>query len=100
MKQVTIGDVETALQTAGQKILRYMWLVCLVSVAAIYGFLVWRISVLSNIQPDPNQVSSQLKTAQVPHVDPVALKKIQDLQDNSVSVQTLFSQARNNPFQE
>jgi len=100
MKDLNVSDLGSVAQAAGQKVLHYMWLICLVGVALIYGFLVWRIGVLSNIQPDPNQVSAKLKTVQVPHVDPVALKKIQDLQDNSVSVQTLFSQARDNPFQE
>jgi hypothetical protein len=81
-------------------VFKYAWLICLVAVAAIYGFLVWQIGTLSNIQPDPSAVSSQLKTAEVPHIDQNALKKIQDLQDNSVSVKALFSDARNNPFHE
>jgi hypothetical protein len=98
--KLSIVGIGTKLLLLLQQALRYAWLICLVFLVAIYGFMVWRIGVLASIPPDPNQVSAQLKTAQVPHVDKNALKAIQDLQDNSVSVQTLFSQARDNPFQE
>jgi hypothetical protein len=98
--KLAIGNLRPKLQIAEKKVLRYAWLICFIFIVAIYGFLVWRIGALTNIQPDPNQVSAQLKTAQVPHIDQSALKKIQDLQDNSVSVQSLFNQARDNPFQE
>ncbi len=97
---LSLSNLLPKIQQLLHQVLRYGWLICLVCVVGIYGFLVWRIGMLSNIQPDPAQVSAQLKTAQVPHVDQTALKKIQDLQDNSVSVQTLFNQARSNPFKE
>jgi nitrate reductase NapE component len=98
--KLTTADLQEKLQAFLQHTLTYAWLICLVGVVAIYGFLVWRIGTLSNIQPNPADVSAQIKSAQVPHIDQNALKKIQDLQDNSVSVQALFNDARNNPFHE
>lgn len=68
--------------------------------SAVYGLVMFKIITLSTAQPDDSEVASQVKAAAVPHVDPTALKQIQDLQDNSVSVQTLFNQTRSNPFQE
>src|SRR5688500_13436406 len=79
---------------------RYSLVMFLLFLLGIYGFLSLRVLSLTQAQPDPTAVSAKLKTAGVPHIDPEALKKIQDLEDNSVEVQTLFEQARNSPFEE
>lgn len=70
----------------------------LVVVAAVYGFIVWRISALQAVQPNLDAVSSKLQST--PHIDQATVTKVKQLQDNSVNVQALFNQARNNPFQE
>jgi nitrate reductase NapE component len=70
----------------------------LLLVAGVYGFVVWRISVLQDAQPSSSSVNAQVQAA--PHIDPTTISKVKQLQDNSVSVQTLFNQARQNPFQE
>lgn len=66
----------------------------------IYGFLGWRIITLQQAEPDPSLVTAELKTVGVPKIDQDAIDKIEKLQDNSVSVKTLFDDARRNPFQE
>jgi hypothetical protein len=71
----------------------------LIFVALIYGFVLLHINNLNTAQPSDQAVSSQVKAAHVPHIDQSVVKQIQSLQDNSVSVQSLFDQARNNPFQ-
>jgi hypothetical protein len=72
----------------------------LIFLVAIYGFLSWRIAVLMQAEPDDSKVSAQLQAVGVPKVDPEVISKISTLEDNSVSVQTLFDQARQNPFSE
>lgn len=79
---------------------RYAPLAFIVFLVAIYGFLSWRIVSLVQAAPDESAVSSQLQTVGVPRVDKELVTKIQQLEDNSVSVQTLFDQARQNPFSE
>jgi predicted negative regulator of RcsB-dependent stress response len=66
----------------------------------IYGFLSWRILTLLSAQPDPIAISAELETVGVPKVDQTVVSKMKQLEDNSVSVQTLFDEARSNPFQE
>jgi hypothetical protein len=66
----------------------------------LYGFLLYRVNVLNAAEPSATDISSQSQTAQVPHVDPALAQQLQSLQDNSTSVQSLFDQARDNPFQE
>lgn len=82
-----------------KQVRRYSLLLFLAFVLLIYGFLMLRINSLSNIQPSSDAVSSQVKAARIPHVDQAVVKQLQSLQDNSVSVQALFNQARSNPFQ-
>jgi hypothetical protein len=82
-----------------QKLRRYTILAFLVLAAAIYAFIFFRISSLSNAQPTADQVSSQVQASRVLHVDKTVVKQLQSLQDNSVSVKALFDQARTNPFQ-
>lgn len=66
----------------------------------LYGLLLFRTNSLNNAEPSASSVSAQSKTAQVPHIDPKVINQLQSLQDNSSSVQALFDDARNNPFQE
>lgn len=75
-------------------------LIILIFLCAIYGFLSWRIATLMQTEPDDSQVSAKLQTVGVPKVDPTVVSKISQLNDNSVSVHTLFEQARDNPFSE
>jgi hypothetical protein len=88
-----------SLKGSGKKLASYRALLFFLLLASVYGFIVYRINALSSIAPDDNAVPATTKTAQ-PHIDPDVVKKILDLQDNSVNVQTLFDQARQNPFQE
>jgi hypothetical protein len=69
-------------------------------VVVIYSFIVWRVDILTKVQPSEGSVAAQESASANPHIDPTTVSKIKQLQDNSVSVQTLFNQARQNPFQE
>ena len=66
----------------------------------LYGFLLFRANTLNDAEPSASSLASQSKTAQVPRVDPKVINQLQSLQDNSSSVQALFDEARNNPFQD
>jgi hypothetical protein len=78
---------------------RYSLPIFIAFVMLIYGTVLFRIHSLSSAQPTADQVSSQVKAAHTPRIDPSVVQQLQTLQDNSVSVQALFDQARNNPFQ-
>ncbi len=77
---------------------KYVGFVFILGLVVIYAFLAWRISVLSNAEPS-SDATQQSVSAHIVKVDPVVLQKIQQLQDNSVNVQSLFNNARSNPFQ-
>jgi hypothetical protein len=79
---------------------RYRVVAFLCFVALIYGFVLLRISTLSSVQPSADAVTVQHNPIKTARIDPDVVKQLQSLQDNSVSVRTLFDEARNNPFQE
>ena len=82
-----------------QRARQYSLILFLVFVALVYGFVLLRINSLTNAQPSSDAVTSQVRAAQIPHIDQSVLQQLQSLQDNSVSVKSLFNQARQNPFQ-
>jgi hypothetical protein len=78
---------------------KYSIAIFIVFIGILYGFLLFQISSLSNAQPTSEAVSGQVKAAQIPHINQSVVNQLQTLQNNSVNVQALFNQARNNPFQ-
>jgi nitrate reductase NapE component len=89
---------QAQLQQLSAQFLRFRIVLFLLLVALVYGFVVWRIDALKNAPPTPSAVASKLQSTT--HIDQATINKVQQLQDNSVSVQTLFNQARQNPFHE
>lgn len=82
------------------KINRYKVFGFVIVLLVSYGFLVYRINSLVSSEPTDDQISEKLETVQRPKIDQATLDKIQQLQDQNVDVQTLFTQARENPFTE
>ena len=78
----------------------YSFVIFVVFVAALYGFLLLRVSSLGNAQPSQTSIDSQVQAAAIPHIDQKVVQQLKSLQDNSVTVKALFNQARSNPFQE
>ena len=93
------ASLQASLTQAGRMLLKYRVLLFFVVLAGIYSLVVLRINTLSQAEPSASDVTLQT-TAHSLKVDPTVVQKIQQLQDNSVSVQALFQQARNNPFNE
>lgn len=93
----TIKDTaKTGLRTA----VRYRVLIFFLVVGIVYGYVVFMIGNLSNAEPSATAQNSSAANIRVPKVDQSVVKQLQALRDNNVSVQTLFEQARNNPFNE
>ena len=96
----SLKDLAAKCVSTLQKLRRYGLVVFLVFVAVLYGFVLLRINTLGKVQPSADAVSGQVKSARIPHIDQSVVRQLQSLQDNSVSVKSLFNQARSNPFEE
>lgn len=81
-----------------QRLRRYTFVAFIVLVLGSYGFVLTRITSLSNLQPSDSDINSQVQAARVPKIDDTVLNQLKSLQDNSVNVKSLFDQARKNPF--
>lgn len=99
-KSLNIQSVIHKFNAVVQYVLRYMKLIFIVVLLAMYGFLVFRINTLTGAEPSDEAIAEKLQTVQRPKIDKSAVEKIQQLQDNSSEVQSLFQAARDNPFHE
>lgn len=100
LQDLNLKALGPQLLAVGKQLSRYGGILFFVLVAGVYGFVILRISSLSNVQPSADQVTTQAKSTAVPKIDEKVVQQLEALEDNSVNVQTLFDQARDNPFQE
>jgi hypothetical protein len=94
-----IKDLPKEFARLGHTVSPFIPVIFFVLIATVYGVILLRITTLSSAAPDPNTVSTQV-TELTPHIDTSSIKQLQSLEDNNVNVQTLFNDARGNPFGE
>lgn len=99
MKKTDLSAVLGKLSNLTEQSKRYSIVGFVAFVVILYGFIAFKINTLGNAQPSPDAVNSQVQAAQLPRIDQTVVNQLQSLQDNSVNVQALFNQARQNPFQ-
>ena len=79
---------------------RYLAVWFILLIAAVYGFVLYNIQTAVTAEPSQSAIDAKVQSTATPHVDPEVVQQMQSLQDHSVNVQTLFNQARSDPFQE
>lgn len=94
-----LDNLQAQLKPLITNFIRFRMPLFLAMVAVLYGFLIVRINALQHVQPSAIAAAPAAQPA-IPHIDPATIQKIEQLQNNSASVQTLFDQARKNPFSE
>lgn len=92
-------ELKSQIQHVIREAAHYRIAIFLATIVLVYGFVIWRVNVLVNVEPTASQVASELN-ATSPKIDQATVDKVKQLQDNSVNVQALFDQARQNPFHE
>lgn len=95
-----IKDITAKLQPLIAIVKRYVTFIFIIGLLFIAMFLVYRINQLNRLAPSEDAVTEKLQTVQRPRLEPDVLEKIEQLKDQNVEVQSLFDQARNNPFSE
>lgn len=96
-KDLNVNDLPRQLGNLLRKLSSYKLFIFFLLVASLYGYIVWRINVLSNA---PAATTDQSQVVAGPRIDQETIDKLQSLEDNSVSVQSLFDAAREDPFRE
>ena len=95
-----LKDITAKLGPSLQGMKRYITFGFVLIVLIIYGYLVFHINTLAAKEPDEDAVTERLKTVQRPRIDDESLQKILQLEGQNIQVQTLFNEARENPFTE
>ncbi|MFZ1324318.1 MAG: hypothetical protein WAQ57_04145 [Candidatus Saccharimonadales bacterium] len=95
MERVT----EKVTQT-GEFFRRYVVIICFVIFGAMYGYLVFTSSNQAARNPSDAEINERLQASKRTKLDDSAAKALQELSDQSVEIQSLFDDARNNPFSE
>lgn len=80
-----------------QKHVRFIFFVVLILSCS---FLLFQIGRFANTTPTDDEVAEKLTSIKRPQIDKDAVNKLQALQDQNIQVQSLFQQARSNPFSE
>ncbi|MBW3568724.1 hypothetical protein KY385_01185 [Candidatus Parcubacteria bacterium] len=75
-------------------------IIFIVTVFVIYGFLIFQINRLSTAEPSQEQIAEQQNLIQRLKIDQETVDRIERLQDQNVSIQSLFKAARDNPFRD
>ena len=95
---ISLSGLGKSLSDFVNKVGKYSLLLFFIFIAAIYGFVLYRINTLANAEPTDAAITQAVN--KTPRIDEHVVTQLKNLQDNSVSVKTLFDEARDNPFQE
>jgi len=95
-----LRNLTEKLTATTDRLKRYLPVIFVVMLLAIYGLLTYRTQTLNNAEPTVDATTAQASSAKIPRIDPKVIAQLKSLQDNSVTVKSLFDQARNNPFNE
>lgn len=90
----------TKIQPVVTKVKRYKVMLFLLVFLGIYGGLTYRINALTNQEPTEQAISEKSQTVKRISVDKDSIEKLKQLEAQNIDVQTLFSDARKNPFTE
>jgi hypothetical protein len=96
---LNLSDLPKQFSRLTKRTVPYIPIIFFVVIALVYGLVLLRIGMLAGAQPSDADVSSKVSQL-TPHIDKSAAEQLQSLENNNVNVQTLFDQARANPFGE
>lgn len=96
----SIKDIPKQFKPVFEFLKRYMVFIFIIVILLTYSFVVFKINTFSRSEPSEDAVLEKLQTVKRPKLDQTAVQKLEDLEDQNVEVQTIFQDARNNPFTE
>ena len=92
--------IRTVLKKILAKVQPYISFAFIMGILLLYGFLVFQIGSLASKEPDESSITEQLNSVKRLKIDQATIDKINQLQDQNVTVQSIFKDARDNPFQD
>jgi len=97
---LNFSSLRPKLKKAWNRAYKHATFAAVLVVLLVYLLAVLRISQLANAEPTAEEEGNINTSGVVPKINKDAIKQIQQLEQNSPEVRSLFDEARNNPFQE
>ncbi len=97
---IDLKSVSKELKQILSKFKRYSVVLAIVIIVGLYAYLVMQISSSATTEPSQAQVAEELGAVKRLRIDQESIDKIQQLEDQNIVVQSLFEEARDNPFSE
>jgi len=80
-------------------IVRYAVVIFVVSVVGIFIYMTLSIARYANLEPTSSQAEDRKASLTAVRLDEKSITKIKELQDQNISIESLFDNGRANPFQ-
>jgi Tfp pilus assembly protein PilO len=80
-------------------IARYAVIIFILASVLVFGYMSLSISYFSNVEPTDQQIEDKKASLKIVKLNDVAVKKIQELQDQNINIESLFNNGRANPFE-
>jgi hypothetical protein len=94
-----LNNIAAKLTIVRDQVGRHTVIIFVICVGLVFGFLTLKIAGYSNDEPSDVQIEERLSTLQTVRLDDEAVQKIEELQDRNISLESLFNNGRNNPFE-
>lgn len=82
-----------------ESVVKHILVISITAIVVLFGFMVVRIYTLSTAEPTQAQVDDTLSSFKVVRLDPQIVDLFRSLQDQNISIESLFDNGRTNPFQ-
>jgi hypothetical protein len=96
---MNIENILKQLQPLKMFIVRYAVVIFIVVASGIFGFMTLQIARYSNAEPSIDQIEEKKSSLKQVKLNDEAVKKIQDLEDKNINIESLFNNGRANPFE-
>lgn len=93
-------DLSSLIQKILPVLQRYAVTICFLAIAAAYGYIIVNASQQASLEPSETKINEQFQGASRPKLDPQIAEKLQQLEARNIEIQSIFNEARNNPFSE
>jgi Na+/H+ antiporter NhaC len=100
MKSPDLKDIPAKFVPFLQHLRKYIVIIFIVAVSGLYAFLIIRTNQLAQSEPDDTAVTEKLQATARPKIDEETAQKLEQLEDQNIQIQSLFNEARSNPFSE
>lgn len=89
-----------SIEPAKNLLIKNSKLLVILTVLILFGFVFYRIAYFNSLAPSEESIDEKLNNLQRPRIDKDLVKKLENLEHDNIQVQSLFNQARENPFNE